>query len=997
MSTLAQPNMVISQGISPYVGLPVDDIKALHNEFVMRGEAVHQKMGDLGTYVSQSVNEGLGQGFADLKTNELGKINTRVESITRDKDAHFRTREIARVAKDIQNNEGINRAISIGASHAEVQKHNQDAKGWTDDQKALANQFSLNSVKDFKYNDKDNTVSGGNYKSLKLQDASLITDKIAKMTSLIKADTSVSPYINPYSSDTQDKLNLYSQQLTEMGFKGDEFKNLMLAELDRLNKDPQFLSHGVRTKEEITRTKVRNTVLSFMETDPEVKEYVNTVELLDGFGFRESLSNVVRDPDDTDETYESRVYNQAEVRLKAKMKQAYNRMEPDKIPTAAGHTIKEFNKLDDRDKAIAEDEALDKILDELIDDDNKSIDSFSRLYGMLSGMEVKEGYFNMFSSAMAYTKMGLTQRLISNSAWSGHRNANDENIKGAYGYTTQGTTKEVFGDDGVKQFAKLDGEVKDLEIKTKNLEQELDLNNNEKIKDYNATINNPDTSEDLRQATENQKEVYIADLYKRKEELKTELERKTLQRDAFNTNVQIALNDAYANNAPAISKVREDISNLIEKGGFFPDGVDTKVIIDDIMRRILIAENAPRGEGPIIGTDEIIRQALKEHGMYKPRTIHETKNINRNRDRIFTAFENNGDGNYQNIQSDVVGYLNSMMDMRSSDFDRHKSGIIFNDIAEALVTFNGTTALDKSSQEYKTERQNIIDGVLSNYDFAEQDVPTRTEEPNLTIIKFQTETLRRSLRKMSDLLKPNIKDAINETQSQYAFHSISGLDSYNIIEDAITKGIKDGTLGNATVLTSTNSYKDEGQKIGGGSLQELIGDAPDIKIVPCTNAAYDDGGMKFYVSTKDADGKALWSGVIKLEDSNFISNDMLARLNRDVKRIEESEEPGYEALFQTAAALNFSTISAIPIKNSTNTGDTIGAFLQKASVFPNSECDITDTKELTVTFNKGTSKYSFSVYDKTTGKTDVLKVKDSMLFDNTMSAVPFLMDYLTNE
>ena len=260
MTRLSTPNLAISQGVTPYIGLPIDDIKQAHQTLVMKNEFAHDQAGQLEEFIGQHrALTGNMQGTID---NEKSAIDGKLTSMVKNKDAHFRIKEMKSEARRIKNHRGLGSIREINEQYKDTVQHNEKVDTWDEKYKSAANDMSLSSVSGWEYDEKDNKVKNGNYKGIKLSEAPDFNKDIADLLKHFKPDTTSGVSFSEYGGANISQAVARLQQET-----GHDIS--------------PFIRKYSRTVETASESDIQKAVVDYIESTPKVQSYLNTKGMLD--------------------------------------------------------------------------------------------------------------------------------------------------------------------------------------------------------------------------------------------------------------------------------------------------------------------------------------------------------------------------------------------------------------------------------------------------------------------------------------------------------------------------------------------------------------------------------------------------------------------------------------------------------------------------------------------------------------------------------------------
>ncbi len=124
--------LAYSQGSPQYLGLPIEDIKAVSRELTDRYNVNESTSDQIKTYVSSIPHRNVDR---KIVTDAASLIDQGVNQIVEDKSFHRSGRQIKDMAIAMQSNKGLQMAQSDYAAQVENYKNIDSKKGWSEEQK----------------------------------------------------------------------------------------------------------------------------------------------------------------------------------------------------------------------------------------------------------------------------------------------------------------------------------------------------------------------------------------------------------------------------------------------------------------------------------------------------------------------------------------------------------------------------------------------------------------------------------------------------------------------------------------------------------------------------------------------------------------------------------------------------------------------------------------------------------------------------------------------
>ncbi len=609
MSRLALPNLQISKGVTPFVGLPIEDIKQAHAEFRLASEQVHEGAGAIENFINNTPLQNI-QGVQDMVAAELTDIQSFTNSITKNKNAHFKTREIKNKAKLIQNHKGIQSAQAAAAEHAKIVEENEANSYFTEEEKYLAASIGLRSIKDFKYDKDTNKVTNGTYSGLKLPDISKMDENIRSVLSLFKSNQWVQQSDwNPKDPQFEQELKSVKEFLLKSGKTEQEvitqITDMANARNIETGNTSPYLEKTIEKIEEINPYDVKQAVYSMFISDPLMRSYIEVKRNLEQERLHIMYDNGNNNLDlilmDVKSSYTNFVKHS---------------MSSIDIANELGMSIDEYTKLSKENKEIKLNMAAEKkwnVLNTELNslDDSKRFTFLQQLSMNIKENEIISNYGDLFANVIGFRKVELDNKLVSNVEFDKRVNESRE-ISNATVISTQGEGVESTENYGTA-IKKLNAEIAKTQEIVNNYSKGFDRTDEGiRLAEAYKRSTSPEERDKINKLIEMGKEAHarklreeqgrLDELTRKKSEIETN-KRLNIDKAEFSIKDLGFVSEAIMNKAFHIANIPEDkrdeeykelLQELIAKGIDKKDYdlvEDSKIILEELYKRNLITKS----------------------------------------------------------------------------------------------------------------------------------------------------------------------------------------------------------------------------------------------------------------------------------------------------------------------------------------------------------------------------------------------------------------------
>lgn len=493
MAGLNMPSLSISQGVVPFVGLPIDTIKETYGTLLNKEKQVHEASGVLQDYIGSHNDLGNSE-LKEIIGTEAKKMSDFVDETLFSQDAAFKTQDVTSIARKIQNHKGLQAAKQAEADYNSVSQNNANVKGWEPEFRSAATQYGLDYMLEVGYDEKNNSVKNNRvYQGIALKDAPEMDKMFSDVLKMFEADKidveSIEKFYGLFdknSSALQEMLGLYENSPYFVKFRD-----------------------AIETKDP---NQVKAAVFQMINNNPEIREYIATRGKLEGYLVNKQLDQLVQmNPNMTFDQMNNIMTSQVQQQL-------YSIYEEEDIISIAlskkGIKRGDYNKMSDEMKESVIDQGMNMYISKMLT--ANKVESFKdlseRIIPILTEARIKEGYGNLYGNVVGYTKQTRGKDIINNRLFDKEQEDGNGIVFG-----TVGTAREITGKDFKNNVAGYNTQLKEKEIMLENkiktdfdsTSEGININNNLK-----KAIADKDTVEIERQTElhKQQREKYEEDI-----------------------------------------------------------------------------------------------------------------------------------------------------------------------------------------------------------------------------------------------------------------------------------------------------------------------------------------------------------------------------------------------------------------------------------------------------------------------------------------------------